>query len=47
MRLICLYRKLIKGRLTDALKMITFYIALSRLEINWLGLDGEKRVKLR
>ena len=40
-------RKLIKSRLTDGLKMVTFYFALDRPENQLAGRDGEKRVGLR
>ena len=33
-------RKLIKNRLVDGLKVVTFYLALNRQEIYWLSLDG-------
>ena len=40
-------RKLIKSRLTDGLKMVTFYFALDKLENQLEGRDGGKRVELR
>ena len=39
--------KLIKSRLTDGLKIVTFYLALTDQKINWQSRDGEKRVELR
>ena len=40
-------RKLIKSRLTDGLKIVTFYLALNRPENQLARSDGEKRVGLR
>ena len=40
-------RKLNKSRLTDGLKIVTFYLALNRPVNQLARSDGEKRVDLR
>ena len=40
-------RKLIKSRLTDGLKIVTFNLALNRPENQLAMSDGEKRVEFR